>query len=202
MIYVGSIYRCTSSYPCSTSRPSSPSSCSSSSSSHPSFASFPPSLSSFRPPSPQPFTLLHLLVISLPSSSYPCSSTHCCVALVPPHRLSSSLSTLLLFNSPPLGTCCHLVRLLAMCCHCRSCYHPRCRCRHHCLFAGIASSGSHVIVAVTVWVVDAIWGLISSGVGGGVGNERKTGYDKCHSPFLRCTGWQTRTMTNVVAHVS
>ena len=38
-----------------------------------------------------------------------------------------------------------------------------------------------------MWAVGAMWGLISLVGGlrvGGESDERKTGYDKCYSPFL------------------
>ena len=42
-------------------------------------------------------------------------------------------------------------------------------------------------MAVKMWAVGAMWGLILlvGGLGvGGESDERKTGYDKYHSPFL------------------
>jgi hypothetical protein len=86
---------------------------------------------------------------------------------------------------PPLGTRCRWVRLPAMC--------YRCRCRRRRPFAGVASSGRQVVVAATMWVVDAVWGLRSFVVRGGLGagggsDQRRTGYDKCRSPFSRRTG--------------
>ena len=47
-------------------------------------------------------------------------------------------------------------------------------------------------MAAKIWVVGAMWGLILlvGGLGvGGESDERKTGYNKCHHLFLRCT-WQ------------
>ena len=136
-------------------------------------------------------TFLLLLAVSLPLSSsprfvfpslrHPRSSNS-----LPLRRPSSSCSTFLLpadsppgFESPlPLGTRCRWVRLPVMC---RS--RSRCRCRRP--FAGIASSGRQVVVAATMWVVDAVWGLRSLGVGWGLGKE-----------VIR----EERATTRVVAH--
>jgi hypothetical protein len=178
----------TSSYPCFSSR------LSSSSSSCPSFASFPPfsaplspSSSLFRPPSPHTSTFLLLLVISLPSSSprfvFPSlrrpgssnplplrrtsSSSTFLLLDLPPPRPSSSPPTLLLGSNRRR----RWVRLPTMCYRCRSRYRLCCRCRHRRPFAGVVSSCRQVVVAATMWAVDAVWGLRSLGVGWGLGEE-------------------------------
>ena len=140
-----------------------------------------PSLS-FPPPPLRPlssFSSLNLLVVE-PPRRRPSSSSTLLLVYRPP-RLPSSSSTLLLlpvdsapgFDSPPPGTRCRWVRvrLPAMCCCCRSRYRPRCRYRRLRPFAGVASSGRHVVVTATVWAVDALRGLISLVVGWELGEK-------------------------------
>ena len=112
------------------------------------------------------------------SSSFSSSTLLLFFFVEPPlllHQLSSLSLTLLLllpvdsapgFDSLAPGTRCHWVRrvrLPTMCCRrCRYCphchYRPRCHCHRHRPFAGIASSGRQVVVAATMWAVDAVWG--------------------------------------------
>jgi hypothetical protein len=61
------------------------------------------------------------------------------------------------------------------------------RCRGGFAYAGMASPSRQVVVALNDAGDGRCVGFNIVSGGGGESEERKTGYDKCHSPFLRRT---------------